>query len=104
MIKFKLFIPSIIGVVIMIFSHNMETTLESNFEIDRYLASKISTLVAHQKIDNKTEELITVSFNSLLENNHSLLLKSINLIWVLGLALMMCLFPYHVLRIDRKIR
>ena len=104
MIKFKLFIPSIIGVVIMIFSHNMETTLESNFEIDRYLASKISTLVAHQKIDNQTEELITVSFNSLLENNHSLLLKSIDLIWVLGLAFIMCLFPYHVLRIDRKIK
>lgn len=85
-----------IGVMIMIFSYHMETTLKSNFEIDRYLASKISILVEHQKIEAKAEELINVSFNSLLENNHSMLLKSMDLIWVLGLAFMMWLFPYHV--------
>lgn len=96
MIKFKLFIPSIIGIMIMIFAYHMETTLESNFEIDKYLASKISTLVEHQKIETKAEQLINISLNSLLENNHSLLIKSIDLIWAIGFAFMLWLFPYHV--------
>ena len=39
--------------MIMIFAYHMETTLESNFEIDKYLASKISTLVKHQRIEIK---------------------------------------------------
>ena len=39
--------------MIMIFAYHMETTLESNFKIDKYLASKISTLVKHQRIEIK---------------------------------------------------
>jgi hypothetical protein len=102
MSKLKLFIPSMIGVMIMFFSYHIETTLESNFKIDRHLASQISVLVESQKIEANAEELINVSFNSLLENNHSLLLKSIDLIWVLGFAFMLWLFPYHiVLRTDK---
>ena len=53
MIKFKLFIPSLVGVMIMLFSYYMESTLESNFESDKYLASKISTLLEQQKIEKK---------------------------------------------------
>jgi hypothetical protein len=86
----------------MIFSYHIETTLESNFKIDRHLVSQISYLVENQKIDANSQELINVSVNSLLENNHSLLLRSIDLIWVLGFAFMMWLFPYHVfLRTDK---
>ena len=95
MIKFKLFIPSLVGVMIMLFSYYMESTLESNFESDKYLASKISTLLEQQKIEKKTEELINVSVNSLLKGNHSLLLKSLDFIWATGFAFMLWLFPYH---------
>ena len=96
MTNFKLFIPSLVGVVIMFFSYHMESRLVSNFEIDKHLLSKISQLVERQKIESSVQQLINNSFDSVLENNHSLLLKSINLIWVLGLAFMLWLFPYHV--------
>ncbi|MGK0268586.1 MAG: hypothetical protein ACI8Y3_001203, partial [Paraglaciecola sp.] len=42
------------------------------------------------------------SFNSLLENNHSLLIKSIDLIWAIGFAFMLWLFPYHVVLRTKK--
>jgi hypothetical protein len=103
MTRFRIFIPSLIGVMIMLFSYYMESTLESNFESDRYLASKISTLLEHQKMESKTEELINVSVNSLLESNHSLLLRSLDFIWATGFAFMLWLFPYHaVLRSSNK--
>jgi hypothetical protein len=45
MLKLKLFISSMLGVMSMIFSYYIETTLESNFKIDRHIASQISVLV-----------------------------------------------------------
>jgi hypothetical protein len=67
MLKLKLFIASVIGVMSMIFFYCIETSLESSFKIDRCLSSQISVLVKNQKIEANAEALINVSFNTFLE-------------------------------------
>ena len=93
MSRIKLFVPSILGVLIMISSYYFEFKLESNFESDKKLASSISLVLKQQDIEEDAEILINNSVNALLEDNHELLLKSLDFIWALGLGLLVWFFP-----------
>jgi len=94
--RLKVFIPSIIGIIIFISSFFVTSMLDSNIEADKHLVSNIEMLLDHQTIDSGAEKLINGSVHSLMENNHLLLLQLANVISVIGLGLLLLLFPYSV--------
>jgi hypothetical protein len=93
---FKVFIPSMVGVIIIISSYFMESMLNSNIEADKHLTSNIAMLLEKQNIEDGAAELINSSVNSLMENNHLLLLQYTDVIWSIGLGFLLWFFPYDV--------
>jgi hypothetical protein len=94
--RFKVFIPSMVGVIIIISSYFMESMLNSNIEADKHLTSNIAMLLEKQNIEDGAAELINSSVNSLMENNHLLLLQYTDVIWSIGLGFLLWFFPYDV--------
>ena len=101
--RFKVFIPSVVGVIIIISSYFIESMLNKNIEADKFLASNIAALLEKQNIEDGATELINSSVNSLMENNHLLLLQYTDIIWSIGLFFLLWFFPYDVVfRIREK--
>ncbi len=101
--RFKVFIPTLVGVIIVISSYLLASMLDSNIEADKHLASNIAMLLEHQKVESGAIKLINSSIHSLMENNHLLLLQLVRVIGSIGLALILLLFPYNVIfRVGKK--
>ena len=105
MSQLKLFIPMLLGIVIVLFSYYLGSILDSIIESNKYVASQISTVLQQQEVEEKTGYIINDSVNSLLEINHSLLLHALNFIRAIGFALTLWFFPYHAISlfIEKKI-
>jgi hypothetical protein len=95
--RIKLFFPAFIGFLLVAISYYLRTLVVANIEADKYLASKISLFADRQNLESEAIELLNGSVNTLLENNHALLNQTIDLMWVLGLIIMLLLFPYRIL-------
>jgi hypothetical protein len=93
----KSFFPILIGGIIISISYYMGSLIAAHVEADKTLASKIAMLLEKQNIDHETSNILNGSVNSLLVNNHALLFQSIDVIWAIGVGVILLLFPYHVL-------
>jgi len=92
----KSFFPVFIGLLTFGTSYFMKSLISANVEADKELSSKIATLIESQNIEPEASKLLNNSVNSLLENNHALLFQTIDIVWATGLAIILLLFPYHL--------
>jgi len=92
----KSFFPVFIGLLISGASYFMESLIASNVEADKELSSKIAMLIESQNIEPAASKLLNSSVNSLLENNHALLFQTVDIVWAIGLGIILLLFPYHL--------
>jgi hypothetical protein len=70
---------------------------EQNVLSDSKLIENIYQLLKHQQVDDEASGLITEAINSMMGNNHALLLESFDVIWAIGLAIILWSFPYKVI-------
>ncbi|WP_206486573.1 hypothetical protein [Thalassotalea sp. G2M2-11] len=102
MSNIKSFFPAFIGLIIFGASYFMESLISANVEADKELSSKIAMLIENQNIEPEASKLLYGSVNSLLENNHALLFQTVDIVWAIGLGIILLLFPYHSVFCSRK--
>ncbi|MGK0343269.1 MAG: hypothetical protein ACJAXW_003827 [Candidatus Azotimanducaceae bacterium] len=95
--QLKMFFPTLCGLIVVVFSYFMEWQFEQNVLSDSKFTENIYQLLKHQQVDDEASGLITEAMNSMVANNHALLLESLDFIWAIGLAIILWSFPYKVI-------